>query len=53
VTRDVTTYGFFFIGCLLLLIPPVVTTIRSAAFETKRWSESDYAGSSGSEDSED
>jgi hypothetical protein len=53
VTRDVTTYGFFFIGCLLLLIPPVITTIRSAAFETKRWSESDYAGSSGSEDSED
>ncbi len=46
VTRDVTTYGFFFIGCLLLLIPPVIITIRSMAFETQRWSESDYAGSS-------
>lgn len=42
VTRDVTTWGFFWIGLVLLLIPPIYTTLRSGSFEVKRWSESDY-----------
>jgi hypothetical protein len=43
----------YFLGMLLVLIPPVWVSIRSAAFEAKRWGESDYAGgSSGSEDGE-
>jgi hypothetical protein len=53
VTRDVTTWGFFFLGILLLLIPPVWTTLRSGAFEAKRWAESDYAGGSSGGDSGD
>jgi hypothetical protein len=53
VTRDVTTWGFFFLGILLLLIPPVWTTLRSGTFEAKRWAESDYAGGSSGGDSGD
>ena len=49
VHRDVPRYTFFWIAALLLLIPPIVTSIRSASFEAARWRESDYApaGSSG------
>lgn len=56
VIRDVTTWPFFFIGALLLLLPPLWVTLRRGSFETKRWSESDYGGGgssnsdSGSED---
>jgi hypothetical protein len=41
--RDVPTLSFFWIAALLLLIPPIFGTFRSAAFEGRRWSESDYA----------
>jgi len=44
VVRDVTTWAYFFIGCLLLLIPPIWTSLRGGSCETRRWSESDYAG---------
>ncbi|MCC6343440.1 MAG: DUF4178 domain-containing protein [Bryobacterales bacterium] len=44
VIRDVTTWPFFFIGAVLLLIPAIWITIRSGSFEQKRWAESDYSG---------
>jgi hypothetical protein len=44
VIRGVPYYFRYFFGMFLLLIPPIWTSIRSAAFESKRWSESDYAG---------
>jgi hypothetical protein len=41
--RNVVNYGFFFVAGLLLLIPPLITTIRRGSFEAARWRESDYA----------
>lgn len=46
VVRDVTTWFYFWIGCLLLLIPPIWATLRGGSFEARRWAESDYAGGS-------
>jgi hypothetical protein len=43
--RDVPTHTFFWIAAVLLLIPPIVTTVRAAGFEAARWRESDYAPS--------
>jgi hypothetical protein len=43
VRRDVPHYTFFWIAALLLLIPPILTSIRAASFEAARWRESDYA----------
>ncbi len=43
--RDVPTHTFFWIAAALLLIPPIVTTVRAARFEVARWRESDYAPS--------
>lgn len=51
IRRDVPNNSFFWIAALLLLIPPVFTSLRGLGFETARWRESDYAGGSG--DSED
>jgi hypothetical protein len=45
VRRDVPSHTFFWIAALLLLIPPIFLTIRSASFEAARWRESDYAPS--------
>jgi len=45
VRRDVPHYTFFWIAALLLLIPPILTSIRAASFEASRWRESDYAPS--------
>jgi hypothetical protein len=50
--RDVPYNLPFMIGFLLLLIPPVWATIRSASFESRRWQESDYAGGGSDEDSD-
>ena len=47
VRRDVPTYWFFGAGFVLLLIPPVLATIRKGLFESRRWAESDYAASGG------
>jgi hypothetical protein len=41
--RNVPNYGFFGIAALLLIIPPLLTTIRKGSFEAARWRESDYA----------
>jgi hypothetical protein len=42
VRRDVPTYGWYWIAGLLLLIPPIVVSLRSRSFEAARWRESDY-----------
>lgn len=47
VRRDVPNYTFFWIAGLLLLIPPIVKTVRAATFESARWRESDYAPGGG------
>lgn len=47
IRRDVPTYTFFLIAAVLLVIPPVFSTMRIGAFETARWRESDYAPSAG------
>jgi hypothetical protein len=46
--RDVPNHTFFWIAAVLLLIPPILTTVRAAGFEARRWRESDYAPSSSS-----
>jgi hypothetical protein len=46
VTRDVPSLAFFWIVLPFLLLPPLVVTIRALVFESERWKESDYAGSS-------
>ena len=45
IKRSVPSAMFFWIGAVLLLLPPVRATWRVAAFESKRWSESDHAES--------
>lgn len=53
VRRDVPTTWLFWLALPLLLIPPILTGIRSMAFEGRRWSESDYAPSSSSSGDDD
>ena len=48
VRREAKGAGWVWFALIFLLIPPVVTSIRASSFETQRWSESDYAGGSGS-----
>ncbi|MBI5083117.1 MAG: DUF4178 domain-containing protein [Acidobacteria bacterium] len=55
--RDVPSSWLFWLALPFLILPPVVTSIRAAAFETQRWAESDYgtnsgSGSSGGDDDE-
>ncbi len=49
VRRDVPSLSFLWMAAGLLLIPPVVTSIRAVVFSQRRWQESDYA-STGSDD---
>jgi hypothetical protein len=42
VTRDVPVNGYYGIGFLVLLIPPIMITWRAFNFERSRWSESDH-----------
>ncbi|MCC6245390.1 MAG: DUF4178 domain-containing protein [Gemmatimonadaceae bacterium] len=53
VTRDAPSYGFYLIAILALVGPGLLALAPKAAFETQRWSESDYAPSSSGDDSED
>lgn len=53
VRRDVTTWAFFVIGLILLIVPPVFSLFRSASFEAQRWQESDYAPSTSSSGGDD
>jgi hypothetical protein len=51
VRRDVPGFGWFVLAGFLLLIPPIVSTVRIASFESARWRESDYPPSiSGGDD---
>jgi hypothetical protein len=43
IRRGVLSGSFFGIAALLLVLPVVYFTFRSASFETRRWQESDYA----------
>ena len=47
VKHDVPGYGWFWLAALLLLFPPIFTTIRAASFEGHRWATSDYPPTSG------
>lgn len=44
VRRDRPAWLFYAIALGLLAVPPLLVTWRYAAFEHRRWSESDYAG---------
>lgn len=46
VRRDVPGFGWFLLAGFLLLIPPIIATIRVFSFESARWRESDYPPSS-------
>lgn len=46
VLRDAPHVGWLMLALPFLLIPPIVVSLRTAAFEGARWAESDYAPSS-------
>lgn len=46
VRREAKGAGWVWLSLIFLLIPPVVTTIKSSSFESQRWSDSDYGGGS-------
>ena len=48
--HGVTGFGWFLLAGFLLLIPPIISTIRAATFETRRWATSDYPPTSGGGD---
>jgi hypothetical protein len=50
VRRDVPSMSYFWIAAVLLLIPPIFTTVRAVVFEQRRWRESDYASSGSDSD---
>jgi ribosomal protein S27E len=43
VIRDVPTSTWFLAALVLIVIPPIASTWRSATFERRRWAESDHA----------
>jgi hypothetical protein len=45
--HDVASYGWFWVAAGMLMIWPIVSTIRATAFETRRWQTSDYPPTSG------
>ena len=55
VIRDAATSFWFFAALVLIVIPPIASTWRSAAFERRRWAESDHgpSDSSGGGDDDD
>jgi hypothetical protein len=44
VVRDVATWTWFAGAIVLLVIPPILMTMRATAFEQRRWKESDHGG---------
>jgi hypothetical protein len=44
VRREAKGAGWIWFALIILLIPPVVTTLKASSFESQRWSESDYGG---------
>jgi len=53
VKRGVPSTWLFWLVLPLLVIPPIINWFRSAAFESARWSESDYAAASSSSSGDD
>jgi ribosomal protein S27E len=53
VIRDVATSIWFFAALVLIVIPPLASTWRSASFERRRWAESDQAPAGSSDDESD
>ncbi len=53
VRRGVPVAAFFWIAAVLLILPAILISWRSMKFESQRWSESDYAGSSVTSSSDD
>ena len=54
IIRDTATSIWFLVALVLIVIPPIASLWRSAAFERRRWAESDHApGDSDSSDSGD
>ena len=51
--RETVGWSNFYLFAGFVLLWPLVAAMRSAAFETKRWSESDYAASTERDDSGD
>jgi hypothetical protein len=47
VRRDVSSTWLLWLALPLLLLPPIVTTMRSGVFEGQRWAESDYGTAAG------
>jgi hypothetical protein len=42
--RDVPSPEYYLMALGVLLIPPIVVSLRAAAFESRRWQESDFGG---------
>jgi hypothetical protein len=42
VTHDVPSIWYYFVALLFLILPPIWVSMRSGAFEARRWAESDY-----------
>jgi hypothetical protein len=42
--RDVPIAWMYVVAAILLLLPPLMRTLRWLTFESRRWAESDYAG---------
>ncbi|MEP7309180.1 MAG: DUF4178 domain-containing protein [Acidobacteriota bacterium] len=54
VVRDVATSVWFLGALMLIVLPPLMTSFRAAAFERRRWQESDHAtGKSSDTDKDD
>lgn len=53
IKHDVPEGLFIIMAFGALLVPPVIFSIRAAAFEGKRWQESDYASSDEDDDDDD
>ena len=50
VLRDVPSPLYYLIALGVLLLPPIVVTMRSSAFEARRWQESDFGDSDDDDD---
>ena len=48
--RDVPSPLYYLIALGVLLLPPIVVTLRSSAFEARRWQESDFGDSDDDDD---
>jgi hypothetical protein len=53
VYRESVGWSNFYLFAGFVLLWPVIAALRSAAFETRRWSESDYAGESDDDSGDD